>query len=94
MPSFVKDNFVFISLILLIICLFLIGGVLIKSDRGDGKRKKIGGWLIFGGLWPLLDKNANRDLSTYEKTGILVVVVLMLGAFIYTFIETNGTFVW
>ena len=37
---------------------------------------------------------ANRDLTKLESIGLIVVVVLMVGAFIYTFFKTNGTFVW
>jgi uncharacterized membrane protein len=90
----IKDNIVYIGMILLIIGFWLVALRVRKTDKGDGKRKKIAGWMIFGGLWPLIDKDSNRNLTKIEIIGIAVVITFMIGALIHTNFSTNGTFVW
>lgn len=90
----IKDNVVYIVLIFLIICFWIVALSIRKNDKGDGKRKRVAGWMIFGGLSPIIDKESNRNLSKTEIIGVAVLIAFMIEAFIYTFFSTNGSFVW
>jgi len=94
MLTIIRNNIVYLSILFLITCFFTAGIILQRSNKGDGKKRTVAGWMIFGGLWPLIDKKANRNLSAIEIIGVFVVLALIIGALIYTYFSTNGTFVW
>jgi len=94
MLTVIRDNIVYFSMLFLIICFLIAGIVFQRRNNRDGKKSTIVGWMIFGGLWPLINKKADRNLSTIEIVGFLVVVALIIGALIFTHFNTNGRFVW
>ncbi|MCP3932859.1 MAG: hypothetical protein GY705_27625 [Bacteroidetes bacterium] len=90
----IKSNFIYITFIILILSFWGIGAFIIKSKKTSKKTKNITGWAMFGGLWPLLNKDANRTLSKREIIGFLIAFIIVVGAFAYTYFGTGGTFIW
>jgi hypothetical protein len=85
-----RENIIHIPLIIIMISFWALAFYLYKKNQGKNKIV----WMTFGGLWPLINKENNRNLSKIEKVGMVVVILLTIGAFIYTNIGTDGTFVW
>ena len=68
------------SVIWAVIALFLF-----KSDSGNGKRKSIAGFMLFGPAWPLISNSLIRKMSIREQIGLSCMLVLCFGALIYVF---------
>ena len=68
---------------LILMIVYVLSGLFFLSDKSDGKRKKAAGSLLFGGLWLLNDKDANRDLTKTEIYGFIIVITLIIGALLF-----------
>ncbi len=83
MPSFIKENFIY-----LLIAIFMFGYIgfglfLFSTSKENKKRRTIAGTLLFGGLWLLLNKDANRDLTKTEIFGFIIIFIFLVGAVLF-----------
>jgi uncharacterized membrane protein len=65
---------------------------LLKTDAGDGKRKNIAGIMSFGFFWPLFKNDAQRAMTSREKIGWTVVIMLMAVGLIYSVVSGTGKY--
>ena len=90
----IRSNAIYLLILFLIFCSWMLALYIRKTDKGDGKRKTIAGWMVFGGLWPIIEKIHKEGVSSREKILIFVGVGFMFFAIIFTLFQTNGTFIW
>ena len=62
------------------------------SDNGDGKRKNLACWLLFGLMWPKIKQQLENDLEQREKIVFVVLAVLIIAVFVFAYLMTDGKF--
>jgi len=79
-----------ISLLIAIYCVLIL--FLWLSDNGDGKRKNIACWLLFGLMWPKIKQQLENDLKQKEKIVYVALVVFVIAIFVFVYLITDGKF--
>ena len=82
--------FVFVTLLIVIYCILIL--YLRLSDTGNGKKKDIAGWLLFGLMWPQIRQQIEKDHKHREKVFISILIIFMIVAVGVTYLITNGNF--
>ena len=90
----IKGNFIYIIVFCCIFSIWSVGALILKSKKSSKKIKSIAGWTMFGGFWPILNKEENKSLSKREIIFFIIGLLIVIIAFAYTYFTTNGTFIW
>lgn len=51
---------------------------LLVTDNGDGKRRTVAGWMLFGVALPVVRNIKNNGLTRREKIGLVGLILLTL----------------
>lgn len=61
------------------------------SDNGDGKKKDISGWLLFGLMWPQIKQQIDEKGIEHKEQIIFVMLSLfMIGGLFLAYFITGG----
>ena len=78
-----------IAFVIAIYCILIL--YLRLSDNGNGKRKNIAGWLLFGLMWPKIRQQLENDLKHGDKIVFILVLIFLIAAFVFTYLITQST---
>jgi len=73
-------NWFFITVAVMLVWLGVSAFLLLRPGDSD-KNRSFGGFMLFGPLWPVLEKELSRKMSKREVIGCGVVVFLMFVGF-------------
>jgi hypothetical protein len=67
-----------LTLLIVIYCILIL--YLRLSDNGNGEKKNIAGWLLFGLVWPQMRQQIERDSKLSEKIFLSMLATFMIVA--------------
>src|SRR4030042_3836778 len=87
--------------IIVVVLGFAVWALLFRLFRhhppAQSRASRVTGYTLFGPFWPTIEKYMSKrgwKLSEREMLGWLLVFLLMIAAILFTYIQTDGTFVW
>lgn len=79
-----------ITILIVIYCISIL--YLRLSDNGNGKKKNIAGWLLFGLMWPQINQQIEKDIKHKEKIFFIILIIFMIAAFAILYLIADGNF--
>lgn len=74
------------TLLIVIYCILIL--YLRISDNGNGKKKNIAGWLLFGLMWPKMGHQIEKDSKSSERIFITMLITFMIAAVVVIYFIT------
>jgi hypothetical protein len=72
-----------IALLIAIYCISIL--YLRLSDNGNGKKKNISGYLLFGLMWPKIKQQIEKDSKNSDRIFIIMLIAFMLAAVVFAY---------
>ena len=79
--------FEILSILIVLYCIAIL--YLRLSDNGNGKKKNIAGWLLFGMMWPKMKQQIESDPKQSEKVFYSMLITFMIAAIIVIYLISH-----
>lgn len=61
-----------------------------RSDSGDGKKKNIAGWMLFGLMWPQMKQQIEKDPKQSENVFTSMLIMFLTAALVVVYLIGHG----